>query len=116
MIEITEKRMIGPVIRLHPNDNVVVARQDVAIGTVVEGESFTSHGDELLRSVRQLAQRHARTGQWRSGDYFDVLQSIRLGRGRRRRGRKGADGSGHKDRSGLGTTGRQAAADASKGI
>lgn len=34
--------MIGPVIRLHPNDNVVVARLDVAIGTPVPAEHFTS--------------------------------------------------------------------------
>ena len=34
--------MIGPVIRLHPNDNVVVARLDVAIGTPVPAENFTS--------------------------------------------------------------------------
>ena len=34
--------MIGPVIRLHPDDNVVVARLDVAIGTPVPGENFTS--------------------------------------------------------------------------
>ena len=34
--------MIGPVIRLHPGDNVVVARVDVPIGTPVPGENFTS--------------------------------------------------------------------------
>jgi altronate hydrolase len=37
-----EKRLIGPVIRLHPGDNVVVARLDVAIGTEVPAEHFTS--------------------------------------------------------------------------
>lgn len=42
MIEISEKRLIGPVIRLHHNDNIVVARVDVAIGTEVLGENFTS--------------------------------------------------------------------------
>ena len=42
MIEISEKRLIGPVIRLHPNDNVVVARVDVGIGTEVPSEHFTS--------------------------------------------------------------------------
>jgi altronate hydrolase len=36
------KRMTGPVIRLNPNDNVVVARVDVAIGTPVPAENFTS--------------------------------------------------------------------------
>ncbi|MCY7319598.1 MAG: altronate dehydratase family protein [Ramlibacter sp.] len=37
-----DKRMIGPVIRLHPDDNVVVARLDVPIGLQVPGENFTS--------------------------------------------------------------------------
>ena len=36
------KRVIGPVIRLHPEDNVVVARVDVAIGTEVPAENFVS--------------------------------------------------------------------------
>ena len=42
MIEISEKRLIGPIIRLHPNDNIVVARIDVAIGEAVPSENFTS--------------------------------------------------------------------------
>ena len=42
MTTTTAKRMIGPVIRLHPQDNVVVARMDVAIGTEVPAENFTS--------------------------------------------------------------------------
>ncbi|MEI6470981.1 MAG: UxaA family hydrolase, partial [Betaproteobacteria bacterium] len=42
MINTTDKKMIGPIIRLHPNDNVVVARIDVAIGTQVPSEHFTS--------------------------------------------------------------------------
>ncbi|OYY54900.1 MAG: galactonate dehydratase, partial [Polynucleobacter sp. 35-46-207] len=46
MIEISEKRLMGPVIRLHPNDNVVVARVDVPLGlafeTDVAGERITS--------------------------------------------------------------------------
>ena len=42
MIEISEKRLIGPIIRLHPNDNIVVARVDVGIGTEVPSENFTS--------------------------------------------------------------------------
>jgi altronate hydrolase len=41
MIEISEKKLTGPIIRLHPNDNVVVARVDVAIGTPVPSENFT---------------------------------------------------------------------------
>jgi altronate hydrolase len=42
MIETSAKRLIGPAIRLHPNDNVVVARVDVAIGTPVPGENFSA--------------------------------------------------------------------------
>jgi altronate hydrolase len=45
MIETSNKRLMGPVIRLHPNDNVVVARVDVPIGLAFdteEGERVTS--------------------------------------------------------------------------
>ena len=42
MIEISEKKLAGPIIRLHPNDNIVVARIDVGIGTEVPSEGFTS--------------------------------------------------------------------------
>jgi len=42
MTATTEKRLAGPVIRLHPGDNIVVARLDVAIGTEVPAEHFTS--------------------------------------------------------------------------
>ena len=41
MIELSEKKVVGPVIRLHPNDNVVVARVDVAIGTSVPSENLS---------------------------------------------------------------------------
>jgi altronate hydrolase len=40
MIELTHKRVAGPIIRLHPGDNVVVARMD--IGTPVPSEDFTT--------------------------------------------------------------------------
>jgi altronate hydrolase len=42
MIETTHKRFLGPVIRLHPADNIVVARTDVGIGIHVPEEGFTS--------------------------------------------------------------------------
>jgi altronate hydrolase len=42
MIDLDAKRITGPVIRLHPADNVVVARIDVAIGTPVPSEGVTS--------------------------------------------------------------------------
>ena len=34
--------MTGPIIRLHPNDNVVVARIDIAIGTKIPSENMSS--------------------------------------------------------------------------
>ncbi|SNT08830.1 altronate hydrolase [Noviherbaspirillum humi] len=40
MIETSQKRFLGPVIRLHPGDNVVVARTDIGIGTEVPQENF----------------------------------------------------------------------------
>jgi altronate hydrolase len=42
MIETKEKRITGSIIRLHPGDNVVVARIDVGIGVAIEGEAIVS--------------------------------------------------------------------------
>lgn len=42
MNKLDDKRMTGPVIRLHASDNVVVARVDVGIGISVPSEGFTS--------------------------------------------------------------------------
>ena len=42
MINTLEKKLAGPIIRLHPNDNIVVARLDVAIGTALPSENITS--------------------------------------------------------------------------
>ena len=42
MIETSHKRFLGPVIRLHPADNIVVARTDIGIGVHVPQEGFTS--------------------------------------------------------------------------
>lgn len=42
MINISEKQVTGPVIRLHPADNVVVARVPLGIGTPVPSEGITS--------------------------------------------------------------------------
>jgi altronate hydrolase len=61
MIEFTEKRIAGPVIRLHPKDNVVVARVDVAIGTSVPGEGFTSRSQ--VPAGHKLAARAIREGE-----------------------------------------------------
>lgn len=40
MIDMSSKTVTGPVIRLHPADNVVIARIDVAIGTPVPIRRF----------------------------------------------------------------------------
>jgi altronate hydrolase len=42
MIETSEKRVTGRIIRLHPNDNIVVARVELGIGAPIEGENITS--------------------------------------------------------------------------
>ena len=42
MIETAEKRIVGPVIRLHSRDNVVVARVDVGLGEPIPGENVVS--------------------------------------------------------------------------
>jgi len=42
MIETFEKRVTGPIIRLHPSDNIVVARTDVGIGATIDGEGISS--------------------------------------------------------------------------
>jgi altronate hydrolase len=42
MLETSHKTMTGSIIRLHPNDNIVVARVDVAIGTKIPSENITS--------------------------------------------------------------------------
>jgi altronate hydrolase len=41
MTETTQKRFLGPVIRLHPADNVVVARTDIGIGIPIPQEGFS---------------------------------------------------------------------------
>lgn len=42
IIDFSAKRVAGPVVRLHPADNVVIARTDVAIGTAIASEGLTS--------------------------------------------------------------------------
>ena len=42
MIETSEKRVTGSIIRLHSGDNIVVARTDVPIGAAIEGEGIVS--------------------------------------------------------------------------
>ena len=42
MIDLNVKKITGPVIRLHPSDNVVVARIDVGMGMEIPSEGITS--------------------------------------------------------------------------
>lgn len=42
MLETSQKTMTGSIIRLHPNDNIVVARVDIGIGTKIPSENITS--------------------------------------------------------------------------
>ncbi|CAA9411866.1 MAG: Altronate dehydratase [uncultured Ramlibacter sp.] len=51
----------SPVIRLHPEDNIVITRVDVAIGTRIEGEGFTSRAQAPAGS--KLASRAIRSGE-----------------------------------------------------
>jgi altronate hydrolase len=64
MIETSNKRMMGPVIRLHPNDNVVVARVDVPIGMTFDteaGERVTSKAQ--VTAGYKIATEKIRKGQ-----------------------------------------------------
>jgi altronate hydrolase len=42
MIETSKKRVTGSVIRLHPDDNIVVARVNISLGEGIPGENVTS--------------------------------------------------------------------------
>ncbi len=61
MIEIAEKQMVGPVIRLHPKDNVLVARTDIAMGTSVPSEGFTVRGQ--VPAGHKIAARALKAGE-----------------------------------------------------
>ncbi|VFR42943.1 Altronate dehydratase [plant metagenome] len=61
MIEFSEKRVTGPVIRLHPSDNVVVARVPVGLGTDVPSEGFTARSQ--VPAGHKLAARDLKAGE-----------------------------------------------------
>ncbi|MDP3618861.1 MAG: altronate dehydratase family protein [Ramlibacter sp.] len=61
MIELSEKRVTGPIIRLHPNDNVVVARVDIGIGTAVPSEGFNSRSQ--VPAGHKIAARPIKQGE-----------------------------------------------------
>lgn len=56
-----DKRAAGPIIRLHPDDNVVVARQEVGIGTFLPDEGVTSRAQ--VPAGYKLATREIRQGE-----------------------------------------------------
>jgi altronate hydrolase len=60
MLDLTQKRVYGPVIRLHPRDNVVVARADMAAGTPVPEEHLVTRGP--VPAGYKIATRHLRKG------------------------------------------------------
>jgi altronate hydrolase len=61
MIELSSKKITGPVIRLHPDDNVVIARVDVAIGTPVPQENFVCRSQ--VTAGYKIAARAIRQGE-----------------------------------------------------
>lgn len=61
MIDFTEKRAAGPVIRLHSADNVVVARVPIGIGTAVPSENLVSRSQ--VPAGHKIAARDLRAGE-----------------------------------------------------
>jgi altronate hydrolase len=61
MIDLNAKKITGPVIRLHPNDNVVVARTDVAIGMEIPSEGISSRSQ--VPSGHKIAARNIQVGE-----------------------------------------------------
>jgi altronate hydrolase len=56
-----EKKINGPIIRLHADDNVVVARTDVGIGTVVPSEGWTTRSQ--VQAGHKIAARRIAKGE-----------------------------------------------------
>ncbi|HEY2000411.1 altronate dehydratase [Paraburkholderia sp.] len=59
MIELSSKTISGPVIRLHPADNVVIARVEMSIGTPVPSEDLVSRS-QVPAGYKLAARRIAR--------------------------------------------------------
>ncbi len=60
MIDLQAKTLNGPVIRLHPDDNVVVARVDIEPGTPIPGENVVAR--QKAPAGYKIATRHLRAG------------------------------------------------------
>jgi altronate hydrolase len=61
VIEIHEKPAAGSAIRLHENDNVVIARTDLAIGAKLETEGITSRSQ--VQAGHKIAARAIKKGE-----------------------------------------------------
>jgi altronate hydrolase len=61
MIEIVDRPAAGPTIRLHPDDNVVVARTDIAIGTRLSADELASRSQ--VPAGHKIAARAIRKGE-----------------------------------------------------
>jgi altronate hydrolase len=61
MVETADKQARGPVIRLHPNDNVLVARTDVGLGQSIPGENVVSRAQ--VAAGYKIAARHNPKGE-----------------------------------------------------
>ena len=61
MIDLNVKKITGPVIRLHPNDNVVVARIDVAMGMDIPSEGIVCRSQ--VPSGHKIAARNINAGE-----------------------------------------------------
>lgn len=60
MIDLHAKRLNGPVIRLHPDDNVVVARTECEPGTSIPGENLVTR--DKVPAGYKIATQHLRRG------------------------------------------------------
>ncbi len=60
MLDTSHKRISGPVIRLHPNDNVLIARLDVAIGTPVADGLYSK---SQVQAGHKIASRAIKAGE-----------------------------------------------------
>src|SRR5688500_12902116 len=61
MLDLTSKRLSGPVIRLHPDDNVVVARASIAAGAAVPSEAITAR--DQIPAGYKIATADLRAGE-----------------------------------------------------
>lgn len=61
MIDLNAKRQSGPVIRLHPDDNVVIARVDIGLGTAIPSEGLSSRSQ--APAGYKIASRLIRKGE-----------------------------------------------------